>query len=199
MYKNMRDLLKVLPCKESYFITQQTAKAMFDSWTKYRYTMRVQMSWYMKCNPTLRVLYPVQRCFLDGSKVGITPSTLHPNNMLVFNREYMDLYSFLAKPEEEIKRSLPAIQETYKAVEHLRNPDIIHIMGVLLFKAGKLQEAEKVLHLAVEEVKKQQGLLNARSDLLNNFVQLYEHMQTDLKEIFATPSKFTDPLLALSD
>lgn len=199
IYRNLRDLIKVLPCKESYFITQQTAKAMYDSWTKYRYIMRTQMSWYIRSNPSLRVYYPTHRCFLDGSKVGITPSSIHPNNMLIFNREYMDMFSYMSKTPAEIQKDFHKIQSTYKAIEHLRNSDIMHIMGVLTYKTGKVKEAEKILRQAVEENKKQQGILNSRSDLMNNLVQLYEHMQDDLTDIFKTPSKFADPTFALSD
>lgn len=199
IYRNLRDLIKIMPCKESYFVSQQTAKVMLDAWSKYRFPLRVQMSWFMHTNGNLRIMHPRCRCFLDGSKVGTTPSAIHPNNLLVFNREYMDLYTYLKKPNDEIARELPQILQAYKAIEHLQNPDIIHILGVLLFKAGKLKEAEKTLQQGIEEMKKQQGILNSRSDVLNNMVQLYEHLQEDLTDIFASPSKFNNPAIAVSD
>jgi GR25 family glycosyltransferase involved in LPS biosynthesis len=195
----LHDLGPMLPAKDSYVLKPALAKQLSEKWDKYRFILRVQLSWMFKQLPEARIMFPSKRVFMDGSKVGMVPSCIHPSNLLIFNREYMQLYHMLALPKEELMRQMPKIKSIFETVRSLQSPDVLHIFGVLLFKAGRMDEAEASLLSAVENMKKQQGIVNSRSDLMNNLVQLYEHKQTDLAKICSKPSKYADPMMARSD
>lgn len=189
----------MVPAKESYLIKQQTARRLLDMFDKYRYPLRVQLSYMLHKAPEIRAVHPNKRLFLDGSKVGICPSSIHPTNLLVFNKEFMDLFKYLSQSPEVIQRGFAEIHSTYKQVQHIKNPDIMHVYGVLLFKAGRTMDAEDMLVEAAQEMHKQQGLLNSRSDLMTNLINIYQHMQRDLPELLNQKSSYDDPKMAQSD
>lgn len=189
---------RILPSKESYFVKQQTAKRMLDMMDKYRYPMRIQMSYILQ-KSDFRVVHPNKRIILDGTKLGIFPSSIHPTNVLSYNREYMDMFQYISKTNNEVEKDLSVIRGIYKTVQHLSNPDIMHLYGVLLFKAGKVMDAEEILVDAVQNMHQQQGLLNSRSDLMTNLINVYKHMQRDLPDLLASKSAYDDPLVALPE
>jgi hypothetical protein len=188
---------RILPCKESYLLTPQTAQRLLDAWATYRYPLRTQLSYVLATtSPTITAFHPNHRIMLDGSKVGIHPSTIHPNNALVFNREYMQLLAFLQRHPDEVERNMPAIRTIYKQLAHMNNPDVMHLYGVLLLKLGRFADAEEVLVGAMKHMSAQQGLLNNRSDLMNNLITAYQNMQGDLPALLRAPSIYDDPSLA---
>ena len=189
----------ILPTKESYLIKQQTARRLLDSYDKYRYSLRGQLSYMLYKAPEIRALHTTHRVTIDGSKLGIFPSAINPSNFLMFNKEYMELFQFLQQDKADVERALPLIRSIYKKIQHLQSPDIMHLYGVLLFKAGKVHDAEDVLNSAVEQMKAQQGLLNSRSDLMSNLINIYQHMQRDLSDLLKTKSVYDDAVHAEAD
>lgn len=190
----------IIPCKDSYFIQQNTAARFLETLNneKYRYSARVQLSWLIHkvANPVIRAFHPANRITLDGSKIGVCPSALHPNNVLIFNREYMELMSYLQKDQKTIKTALPQIRSIFKGIQHLQSPDIMHLYGVLLFKAGNIGEAEEMMSEAMMIMKAHSGVLNSRSDLMNNLIQIYQHLQPDLPSLVAEKSVYDDEAMA---
>jgi len=191
---------KILPCKEAYWISPRAA-AHFLKETETIGFPRVQISYilyqqYLAAqsgaivagseSAPLRAGYPVRRVTVEGSKLGLYTSSLHPNNMLILNAEYMRMFEMVRKSEVDVKE----LKSLYKTVAHLRNPDLLHLYGVLLFKAGQAEEAETYLSEAVDEIQKQNGHLSARSDILNNAINIQEFLQRDVAEITTAPSKY---------
>lgn len=184
--------IKVLPSKAAYFIDSERAKIMLEQTQTYKFSLRYAMSWIFT-KPELAgcVHYSAKLAFLDGSKVGLYPSSLHPNNVLVFNKEYMELWEYLSRPAAEIKAEFEKIKEIYKKIAHLRNPDTMHLYGILQYKAGQLSVAEETLTEALHQATIQKGMINAGSDMLNNLINLYEYIQEDeVAEIRSVPSKY---------
>jgi uncharacterized protein HemY len=122
--------------------------------------------------------------------LGLFPSSTHANNVLIYNQEFMDLFKFLQTEKPPVRE----IREIYKKVAHINNPDIMHIYGVLLYKAGELHDAQDALTSAVEHMQKQGGLLTPASELLNNFINIHQHTQWDLPDLIAKPSKYSSPI-----
>lgn len=187
-FHNFRETGTILPSKESYFIKPTIANSFLSESETIRFPMRTQMSYIIHKNPLINVVYPNKRLMLDGSKLGLYPSSINPNNMLVYNQEYMELWSYMRLNSEEIPVS--TIRATYKKVAHIQNPDIMHLYGVLLFKAGEVIEAQDILTDAIQLLQKQNGLVTNQSDLLNNLINMYEASQTDVTEAMSKPSKY---------
>jgi hypothetical protein len=183
---NFRDTGSVLPSKDTYLISQSAAASMLAATETISFHMRIQMSFVIHKMPSLKVYYPSKRMMLEGSKLGLYTSSVHPNNTLIYNQEYMQLWKLMQQEHVPIKE----VRTIYNSVAHINNPDIQHLYGVLLYKAKQIKEAEEALTLAVEQMQKQHGVLTYRSDLLNNLINMQEFVQWDLEEISKQPSKY---------
>jgi tetratricopeptide (TPR) repeat protein len=183
---NLRDTGKILPSKDAYMVSHRLCKKLLEETETIKFTMRVQLSYIIQKNPIFQAKYPSKRIMLEGSKLGLYPSSLHPNNMLIYNQEYMELWKYMSMDKFDVGE----VRELYKRIAHIQNPDMLHLYGVLLFKGGRVQEAEAALMEAIELMQKQHGMLTYRSDLLNNLINMQEHLQTDLPDIMSKPSKY---------
>lgn len=181
--KELSDTGKVLPSKEAYFIRKNVATKLLAEFQKYRFTYRIQLSWFIHNNSDIKVYYPSKRTTVDGSKLGLFTSSIHSNNILTFNNEYMQMYNYLSMSKEDIQKNMQSITDLYKTVKGLNSCDFTHLYGLLKIKADSLREGEEILLEALDQVRKSQGLLNGRSDLANNLVELYRHLQTDINPI----------------
>ena len=188
---NFRESLKIIPSKEAYCLKPATAKLFLENSTGYKFTMRLHLSYLIKMHSQIKVVFPKKRIFIDGSKLGIFPSTLHPTNILSFNSEYVQMHQYIQKSPEEIKKNLTQIQKLYKTIENLHSPDAMHLYGVLLKKIGRLSEAEDVFTEGIQELKKQQGFLNNQSEIATNLVDLYKNLQKDIDTIDIKNAKYS--------
>ena len=198
---NFRNNLKILPSKEAYCIKPATAKLFLEQTKGLKFTMRLHLSYLIKQNPKLSVLFPKKRLFIDGSKLGMFPSTIHPTNILIFNSEFIQMHAYIKKTPEEIKADITKIEKLYKIIENLHSPDAMHLYGLLLTRIDRNKEAERVLNDAISEMKKQQGYLNNQSEIIVNLVNIYKDMQTDLNTNIkdAKYSVHTLPALLVED
>ena len=199
-------IFKVIPSKESYFINKSTATQLlsYSNETKISYGLRIQLSKYLFTNKNMingiKAMIPNRRCTIDGSKLGFFPTTIHNNNILLYNGEYMELFNLFVQSIDEIKQKFTRAKQIYNSTKHIASPDITHIYAVLLMKMENFDEAEDILKLALDQTRQSQGLLNNRSDICNNIVNLYEKLQTDIKSISKNPSKYNNyNLIPLKD
>ena len=190
-------LFKMLPTKDAYMITKETATRLYADFSdtdtsKIKFPMRGQLSWYIQTHPDLRVRNPSKQVTIDGSKLGLTPTSLHESNILIFNAEYMQLLEYMNKNNEVIKADIEQIKVIFQAVDSLESSDVLHLYGILLFRAGLLEESYGIMSKALKMLKDKQGLVNSRTELVNNFIDMCKSMQTDIKEtdILSTPSKY---------
>ena len=177
---------KLIPSKEAYFINKQTAAQLYSVWCnpafKVSYALRIQLSKYLYFNTGIKAMFPNRRVTLDGSKLGLFPTTIHSCNSLIYNGEFVKLLQIYMLPEEEIHAHMPAVNALYKVVQNAPNKmaDVYHLYGMIQMKIKKYVEAEEAFVQAVSIVVEQQGLLNNRSELMNNAVNVYKHLQTDV-------------------
>ena len=66
----------------------------------------------------------------------------------------------------------------------------MHLYGVVLHRENKLPQARDMFTDAVNEMIAKDGLISARSELLNNTVNIYGIYQDDLEELTSKPSKY---------
>lgn len=192
-------LTEVLPCKDSYFINQATAKRSLQDWTKHKFIMRVQWSYWLSQNPDVRACVPSKRIFLDASKMGMMPSTIHPNNILIFNREFVELSKLAALPEAELQKQYKAAESLYSLIKPMNSADVIALFGKILLKCGRLLEAKKTFLSAIDVLKLHNCPVRSASELYQNLVNMHEKMQSDLEDIVSHPSLYEDKAMALPD
>lgn len=185
-YNTLASKQPLLPSKEGYFITPELAHQLAERTKIIRFNMRQTLShWVYTDNPT--IYYPSKRLSFDGSKLGIFPSTVHPNNILIFNQEYMEMLRMLSEENKDVQK----IHRNYKIIERLQSPDAMHLYAVLLFQSKQMDEANTYFKKAIDTMVQQKGCINRQSELLHNAIEFYKNAQKDDLETYATkPSKY---------
>lgn len=173
--KDTRDTMKILPSKEIYCIHPATAKNILTHLQKLSFPYRIQLSYIIDKNKDIRSMYLTKRISIEGSKFGFYPSSVLENNLLIYNKGFVQLFNLLASNKEI---TLERIDDLYKAAEYLESPDIMHVYGVLLHKCNKYTEAKIIFEKALEQMKIKNGLITRRSELLNNTININALCQT---------------------
>jgi GR25 family glycosyltransferase involved in LPS biosynthesis len=197
--RDLSDITEVLPCKDSYFINQATARKSYEDWKQNKFIMRVQWSYWFSQNKEVKVRVPSKRVFLDASKLGVMPSSIHANNMLIYNREYVNLAQLAALPEKDLKLRYKEAEKLYSQVSQLNSPDVMSVYGMILRKCGYLMEAKRVFLHAMEILKMHHCPVRSQSDLYQQLVNMHEKMQTDIEPITANPSMYENEEMAKPD
>ena len=168
----------VLPSKESYFLTPDGARALWDAWKdKVSFRTAVQMSWTIAARK-LRAFFFSTNMFVDGSKVGYYSNACAPNGLLLYNAKYMQVVTLLQKTprtEAELREADQLVDELAKT---LRNPNVIHQKGIIAFLRGEHKRAHTTLLEAVDLALADGACLNHMSDLLNNAINVCRFVQT---------------------
>lgn len=185
--QNTRDVVNILPSKEAYMIKPEIAKELLNNLQIIRLPYRYQLSYWIKMNPKYEIKYFTQRVFIEGSKIGFVPSTTCENNVLVYNQEFMEIFNMITGNKEY---NFERVKQLYKIVEKLQSPEIMHLYGVILHRENKFSHARDIFTDAVEQMVSKDGLINPRSELLNNTINMYGLYQDDLSNLTAKPSKY---------
>jgi GR25 family glycosyltransferase involved in LPS biosynthesis len=179
--EDTRKNTKVLMSKEAYFIQKPFAKRLeAECLTKIKYPLRQQLSWYMLTHIDAHFCNTTQQITVDGSKLGLTPTTLHESNYLISNAEFTQFVKYYSSTEEEIKKNMKEIHKLYDSIKHLASPYITHIYVLILHKAGIRDNLVPMMLSAIDGLHEQQGLLNSRTEMLNHFIDICKDVQTDL-------------------
>lgn len=169
--------------KEAYAITPKCATALLDKMTPIRLPYRIWLSWVAG----EYIYMPRAAITIDGSKTGIVPSSIHSNNIPIYNREFMEMYRMLQTKNIDIEKATEMITAT-KALE---SSDLYHMYGVLLHNVGRHADALEAFETAYEKHIQQGGMVSARSDMLNNNIAAYRFMQKDVSIAQSEPSPIT--------
>lgn len=188
----LHDHVKVLVSKQAYMLTPKMAKMLLAETETIRFTARVQISYALYCKRNeYKARITSKRLMLEGSKVGVYPTSLHANNVLIYNAEYMKLYNMLKEGSANIKEKEEEVRALYRTVAHVKNPDLMNVYGMALYAMGKNEEALAIWDEGLDQLQKQQGLINQQSDLLNNIINSHASLQNkEIEEYMKTPSKF---------
>jgi tetratricopeptide (TPR) repeat protein len=126
---------------------------------------------------------------IEGTKIGIYPSSVNSVNYLYFNNEYIGLLKICNKDiitEDDIKDAC----ELYKIVENINSSDIINVMGMIYNKNKNYKEAKKYFIQALNVHKKNYGYLQKNSNILNNCINIFQHDQDMLEECLKVKPKY---------
>jgi len=187
-YCDTRGVFNVLQSKECYMITCDAAKKLLPALGKMTLSYRQQLSEWIQKNPEIISKYPTKRISVEGSKVGIMPSSVNNNNVLIYNSDYLKLFNMVLGKEP---LDIDVATKIYNVSSHLNSPDIIHLYAVILFKIEKLAEAKEYFLEAINQSILKNGKLDKNTELLNNAINICGLYQPDRDLYRKTPSKYT--------
>ena len=181
---------KLWHSKEAYVVTPIGARTLFAATQQIRFNARGHLSLWAATNAA-NVHIPKERITVDGSKLGIFPSSIHTHNHLVFNRDYMEMLE-LANGKEAL--DVGTLNKYWTVAASMRSPDLCHLLGVMYHRAGKHEKAQQLFLTALQEMAARGGLLTTGSEIMTNAINIHKFLQADLAMAYASkePLKYSD-------
>lgn len=185
-----RQQYKILINKSSYFITPECAKKLYDYLDIFRYNLKTAISKFIWDNKDIKSFVLNKHTFLEGTKMGIFPTSVNYNNFLFQNVNYVKLAN-ITNLNEVSDEKLNEALEYYKYLEKLNNPDTLHALGIIYYKRNDLDNAKKYMTEACEKLEANQGYVSKGSEILNNAINIFQHDQFLLEECKKKKSKYS--------
>jgi GR25 family glycosyltransferase involved in LPS biosynthesis len=175
-YQNTSEVFRVLPYTDSYLISKQAAKRLYDEFLPIKFVGNIQLSYLIE-KLNLKTVLTLPNIFADASKLGMFLSTLNPNNALVFNQEYMRLKTIVSKEEPLTTDDITALDEMISKSQIQGHPDFMYQKALYLVKQKKYEEAEKVYEAALNIYTANNCIVNHESAFLKDYIRLYKNLQ----------------------
>ena len=163
--------VNLLPFNDSYIITVDAAKKIVDKFLPIKFVTNIQLSYLIK-TLELNSYTVTPNVFIDGSKYGNFLTTLTPNNILLFNPDYMMVKNSL--PDNTNK---PEIERIVNETWLNQHPDFMHLKGVYYTYQKKYDEAIKVFEKALDLYQKTGKILNKDSVFLKDYMRVSKYIQ----------------------
>jgi len=177
---------KILQCKNSYFINKKTANDLYEYLNVIRFNIKLSISKFVFDNKKTIKSYVLNKpTILEGSKIGIFPTTVNSNNLLIQNNYFIELINMLNDDNIDIKKC----EEHYEKYGK-NNADFQHILGIKYYKNKQYKEALDILQSAVINMKNNEGLIGPFTELLNNCINMNQFYQEDIKDCFSKKGKY---------
>lgn len=171
----IEDRDKVLPCCDSYFITQDCATKISSNFVPIRYPNNIQLSYILdKLGIKFGRTFP--NIVADGSKLGFFTSSISPNNILLFNNTYKFIYKMLNKPDLSIEEG-EHIKSLFQSNTFLESPDFIFLEGLFYMRIKEYSKSKEFFDKAIQMYDAQCSPLNNSSAIIQNYVELCRHIQ----------------------
>lgn len=162
----------IIASKSAYMITGNFAKKLYDNFNIHNYSMRVQLSKYIYDNVNIKIGIINKHIFIEGSKIGVLPSSFNKNNLLIFNPDYIKLLR-LMNSNGTIKEA----EAIFQRLNSLNSVDSNHLMGIFYHKNNMNEKAFEYFETSFQLLKDQKGYIGKDSEILNNCINIYQHNQ----------------------
>lgn len=174
-YQETKNLFRVLPYTDSYMITPNAAKKLYDHYLPVTFINNIQMSYVLEKAGVTAVLR-VPNLFMDGSKAGIVLSTLTPNNQLMFNSDYTQCRSIIHK-ESLTTADKELAEKIFKESPLNNHPDFVYLKALYSVRTENYTQAQEHYEKALEVYQLNGCVLNHESQFLKDYTSLFKHIQ----------------------
>jgi GR25 family glycosyltransferase involved in LPS biosynthesis len=166
---------KVVPSCDSYFVSKKGAEKMASGYMPIRFQHNIQMSFIFD-KLKLNVGRCVPNISIDGSKIGEYPSTLSPNNILLYNVLFKTIYKTLEK-EVITHEEIAQINKLF-----LENPlkdkaDFLFLQGLFYLRFKEYSSCKEYFDRAIKMYEENFAPLNHQSAIIQNYIELSKHIQ----------------------
>lgn len=175
-YQNTSEVFRVLPYTDSYLVTKQAAKRLYDEFLPIKFVGNIHLSYLLE-KLNLKTVLTLPNIFADASKLGMFLSTLNPNNALVFNQDYMRLKTAVSKEGDLTADEIKALDEIVTKSQIQNHPDFGYQKALYYVKQKKYKEAEKLYEDALNIYTANNCIVNHESAFLKDYIRLYKHLQ----------------------
>jgi tetratricopeptide (TPR) repeat protein len=190
-YININQLYNIIISKSCYIIRNtEMCKKLYDATNTFKLNIKLSLSKFLKENNYTAMSYN-KITFIEGSKLGLYPSSVNPNNYLFLNNNYISLKQLSEKKEptdEDIKNA----EKIYGESLNIPSIDIQGLMGTIYFNHKDYKKAKEFMNLSLTNLKKCKGYsIMKNNELLNNTINIYKYDQDMLHECLTFTSKYS--------
>ena len=163
---------------------------LYDATNTFKMNIKITLSKFLKDNNYTAMSYN-KITFIEGSKLGLYPSSVNPNNYLFLNNNYITLKQLSEKKEltdEDIRNA----EKIYADSQNIPSIDIQGLMGTIYLNYKDYKKAKEYMNLSLNNLKKCKGYsIMKNNELLNNTINVYKYEQDMLKECLAVKPKYS--------
>lgn len=186
---NYNNIYNKLTSKACYFIKPSLCAKLYEEMKTFKLGIRYLISKYIKDNTDIMPYFYNKNTFVEGSKYGIYPSTVNPNNFLYFNNNFIEL-SKISNMDYVNTQDMERAKAIYDNIENINSADIQNIMGIIYYRNKDYCNAKKYTRMALSNHKKNKGYLQKNSDILNNCIDMFQFDQDMLERCMKETPKY---------
>ena len=187
--KDSRKHYKLLLTTSTYFIRPYLADKLYTYLDVYKLQLKHGIGYYIWKNKDVKACVLNKHTFLEGSKLGLFPTSVNNSNFLYQNSQFIALAK-LTTASEISDDMLKEADKLFEILEKFENPDVLHTMGVLYYKRNDWTKAKQYMTQACEMLQKHHGYVSKSSEILNNAINIYQYEQVLLEECKKKTSKY---------
>ena len=190
-YININELYNIIISKSCYVIKgRELCEKLYNATNTFKLNLKLTLSKFIKDNNYKALSYN-KITFIEGSKLGLYPSSVNPNNYLFLNNNYVDLKKISEKKElteDDIKRA----EKIYNDSLNIQSIDIQNIMGIIYYNYKNYKKAKEYMCASLNSLKKCKGYtIMKNNEILSNTINIYKYDQDLLDECIASKSKYS--------
>jgi hypothetical protein len=170
-FDDVQDLVatQVLPACDSYLVACSAAERIASGFLPLRFSTNIHLTFLIRSGVIRKAYIAVPNAFVDGSKLGVFPSSIATNNQLIWNQGYCQLLSMVTQGNvdgfEELWNKQSAMLQNH--------PDALVLLGDYHVLLGKAKEAEEVYDRALKMFEAEGCIVNNTSEFMKRYMSIY--------------------------
>lgn len=190
-FLNINEMYNIIISKSCYIIKNlDLCEKLYNNTNTFKLNIKFTISKLIKEGSFKAVSYN-KITFIEGSKLGLYPSSVNPTNYLYLNNNYVMLKQISEKQnltEDDIKNA----EKIYNSSLNISSVDIQNIMGVIYYNYKNYKKAREYMSNSLTNLKKCKGYtIMKNSEILNNSINIYKYDQDMLEEYKQSKSKYS--------
>lgn len=190
-YININELYNIIISKSCYVIkNREMCAKLYEATNTFKLNIKLTLSKFLKDNNYKALSYN-KITFIEGSKLGLYPSSVNPNNYLFLNNNYIALKQLSEKKdltEDDIKKA----EQIYSDSQNIPSIDIQNMMGLIHFNYKNYKKAKEYMTTSLNNLKKCKGYsIMKNNEILSNTINIYKYEQDLLAECMVSKSKYS--------
>lgn len=190
-FLDINKLYNIIISKACYIIkSRQLCEKLYAATNTFKLNIKLTLSKFVKDNNYKAISYN-RITFIEGSKLGIHPTSVNPNNYLFLNNNYIALKR-LADKKDVTESDIKDAEKMYSESQNIPSVDIQNLMGIIYLNYKDYKKAKEYMCAALNGLKKCKGYsIMKNNDILNNTINIYKYDQDLLEEYRKTKSKYS--------
>lgn len=188
---DINKLYNIIISKACYIIKNaEMCDKLYNATNTFKLNFKLTLSKFLKDHNYTAMSYN-KITFIEGSKLGLYPSSVNPNNYLFLNNNYIALKQ-IAEKKELTDDDMKNAEKIYKESQNISSIDIQGLMGTIYQNYKDYKKAKEYMSASLSALKKCKGYsIMKNNEILNNTINIYQYDQDMLKECAAVKPKYS--------